>query len=246
MLTPGGLVKLINQYLTLVSEPIVQNNGVINQFIGDAVSAFWGHPFVNENDHAKLACYAALEQSNQLNKLRRRMPEIMGFRKGLPDIKVRIGLATGELVAGNIGSEQSESYTVMGKAVQIAEQLEGINKIYGTTILLMEETKTLAAETIETREIDRLYLEDRNEPVGVYELLSYAGELDPKLEEWRDRFEVGLKEYRQQNWEQAQSDFKACLHLNADDRATQLYLKRIEYLQENSPAQDWHGVWENV
>lgn len=246
MLTPGGLVKLINQYLTLASEPIAQNNGVINQFLGDAVSAFWGHPFVSENDHAKLACYAALEQSNQLNKLRRMMPEIMGFRKGLPEIKVRMGLATGELVTGNIGSEHSKSYTVMGKAVQIAEQLEGMNKIYGTTILLMEETKILAAEAIETREIDRLYLGDRNEPVGVYELLSYAGELDPKFAEWRDCFEAGLREYRQQNWDQAQSDFQACLHLNADDKATLLYLQRMEFLRHNPPPQDWHGVWETL
>ncbi|NES98257.1 MAG: adenylate/guanylate cyclase domain-containing protein [Desertifilum sp. SIO1I2] len=245
MLTPGGLVKLINQYLTLASEPIAQNNGVINQFLGDAVSAFWGYPFVNENDHAKLACYAALEQSNQLNKLRRMMPETMGLRKGLPEIKVRIGLATGKVVTGNIGSEHSKFYTVMGKAVQIAEQLEGMNKIYGTTILLMEETKMLAAEAIETREIDRLYLGDRNEPIGVYELLSYAGELEPKLAEWRDRFEVGLREYRQQNWEQAQSNFQACLHLKADDKPTQLYLKRIEFLRQNPPAQDWNGVWEN-
>ncbi|NEP12863.1 MAG: HAMP domain-containing protein [Symploca sp. SIO2C1] len=226
MLTPVGLVNLINQYLTLASEPITQHNGVIDQFIGDAVTAFWGPPFVGETEHAKLACFAALEQFTQLAKLRRMMPDIMGFRKGLPDIKVRIGLATGELVVGNIGSEKSKSYTVMGKAAQIAEQLESANKTYGTNILLMEETKVLAGDAIETREIDLLDLSDRDKPVPVYELLGYKGELEPTIAQLRDRFEVGLKEYRQQNWEQAQSHFKACLSLKADDVPSGVYLKR--------------------
>ncbi len=227
MLTPVGLVNLINQYLTLASEPITQHNGVIDQFIGDAVTAFWGPPFVGETEHAKLACFAALEQFTQLAKLRRMMPDIMGFRKGLPEIKVRIGLATGELVVGNIGSEKSKSYTVMGKAAQIAEQLESANKTYGTNILLIEETKVLAGDAIETREIDLLDFSDRDKPVPVYELLGYKGELDPTIAQLRDCFEAGLKEYRQQNWEQAQSHFKACLSLKADDGPSEVYLKRI-------------------
>ncbi|NET54765.1 MAG: HAMP domain-containing protein [Symploca sp. SIO2E6] len=228
MLTPVGLVNLINQYLTLASEPITQYHGVIDQFIGDAVTAFWGPPFVGETDHAKLACFAALEQFTQLARLRRMMPDIMGFRKGLPEIQVRIGLATGEVVAGNIGSEQSKSYTVMGKAMQIAEQLESANKKYGTNILLMEETKVLAADAIETREIDWLDINEREKPVRVYELLGYRGELNPRITQLRDRFEAGLREYRQQNWEQAQSHFLACLHLKADDKPSGVYLKRIE------------------
>ncbi|NER25256.1 MAG: HAMP domain-containing protein [Symploca sp. SIO1C2] len=227
MLTPVGLVNLINQYLTLASEPITQHNGVIDKFIGDAVIAFWGPPFVGEMEHAKLACFATLEQFTQLAKLQRMMPDIMGFRKGLPEIKVRIGLATGELVADNIGSEESKSYTIMGKAVQIAEDLESANKKYGTNILLTEETKVLAADAIETREIDLLSLSDQDEPVRVYELLGYGGELNPTLAQLRDRFEAGLKEYRQQNWEQAQSHFKACLSLKADDKPSEVYLKRI-------------------
>ena len=227
MLTPTGLVNLINQYLTLASEPITQYNGVIDKFIGDAVTAFWGVPFVGETEHAKLACFAALEQFTQLAKLRRMMPDIMGFRKGLPEIKVRIGLATGELVAGNIGSEQSKSYTVMGKAMQIAEQLESANKTYGTKILLMEETKVLAADAIETREIDLLSFGDKEPPIRVYELLGYRGELDPTMAQLRDRFEAGLREYRQQNWEQAHSYFQDCRSLKADDGPSGVYLKRI-------------------
>ncbi|MEM9769826.1 MAG: HAMP domain-containing protein, partial [Cyanobacteria bacterium P01_D01_bin.71] len=103
LLTPAGLVTLINQYLTLASAPIQEHQGVLNQFIGDAVSAFWGPPFVEPNAHAKLACMAALEQFDQLAKLHRSLPDLLGIRKGLPDINIRIGLASGELVAGNIG-----------------------------------------------------------------------------------------------------------------------------------------------
>ncbi|NET10057.1 MAG: HAMP domain-containing protein, partial [Symploca sp. SIO2B6] len=182
MLTPSGLVTLINQYLTLASEPIVFNNGVIKQFIGDAVSAFWGEPFVAADEHAKLACYAALEQQGQLMKLRRILPDIMGIRKGLPEVKIRIGLATGELVASNIGSETSKSYTVLGPAVHIAEFLETTNKRYGTTILMMAGTQKAAGDGFETREIDTLYLPGHDRPTAIYELLDTVGNLTEQQE----------------------------------------------------------------
>ena len=228
MLTPEGLVNLINEYLTLASEPIVQHNGAIDQFIGDAVKAFWGQPFVSEADCAKLACYAALDQLSQLEKLRRKLPEIVGFRKGLPRIDVRIGLATGELVVGNIGSEKSKSYTVMGKAVQVAEQLEGASKRYGTTILMTEATKVLAEDSIETREIDIVQLTEKDEPVRIYELLGCRDAIDPKIAQLRDRFEAGLQAYRQENWSLARSHFEACLSLKATDGPTRVYLQRLE------------------
>lgn len=245
ILTPGRLLNLINQYLTLAADPIARYHGAIDKFIGDAVTAFWSPPFVSEADHAKFACYAALEQFVQLEKLRQMMPELMGFRKGLPEVNIRVGLATSELLAGNIGSEQFKSYTVMGSAVQVAEQLESANKQYGTRILVEEETRKRAAEAIETREIDAIYTIDR-QPVRVYELLGRKGELDPILAEWRDRFERGLSAYRDRDWNRAKSEFAACLHLKADDRATQLYLERIEQLQENPPPEEWDGVWETI
>ena len=174
LMTPSGLVALINQYLTLASEPIVLNQGVIKQFIGDGVSAFWGEPFVQADDHAKLACYAALEQQGQLVKLRRLLPELMGMRKGLPEIKIRIGLATGEVVASNIGSETSKSYTVMGPAVYAAEFLENLNKRYGTTILMAAATKHATGDRFETREIDTVYLPGEEKPTVIYELSGYC------------------------------------------------------------------------
>ena len=239
LLTPAGLVTLINHYLTLASAPIQEHRGVINQFIGDAVSAFWGPPFVDETDCAKLACYVALEQFDQLVKLRRALPDLLGLRKGLPDINIRIGLASGELVAGNIGSEQSKSYTVMGPAVQMAERLEGTNKIYSTRILMTTQTREMAGEAIETREIDILALTDHSEPEPIYELLGIAGSTDERLLELRDRFALALAAYREERWSEAEAKFQSCLDLVPEDGPSQYYLELIQAfysLQVKVPA----------
>ncbi len=127
-LTPGGLVNLLYQYFTMMSEPIRHYRGVIDKYIGDAVMAFWGPPFTKEEEHATFACLAALEQFSRLDEFRRLLPDLMGLRKGLPDINMRVGVATGEVVVGNIGSEISKSYTVMGDTVNIASRLEGAGK----------------------------------------------------------------------------------------------------------------------
>ncbi|MEO1147340.1 MAG: adenylate/guanylate cyclase domain-containing protein [Cyanobacteria bacterium J06638_22] len=244
LLTPQGLVALINQYLTLASEPILAHNGVLDKFIGDAVTAFWGPPFVSETDHAKLACYAALEQLSQLIKLRRLLPDIMGIRKGLPEIHIRIGLATGKLVAGNIGSKQAKSYTVLGQPMQLAEYLESASKRYGTTILLSATTRKAAADVIETRTIDRLLLPGQTEPSMIYELLDTAGNLTEQQATLRDRFEGGLEHYWHQQWEAAYQHFTDCVAIAPHDKPSRLYLERITYLQQHPPGKDWEGLWQ--
>lgn len=224
MLTPVGLVTVINQYLTLAAVPINEHGGVVNQFIGDAVSAFWGPPFVDDDAHARLACYAALEQFGQLAKLKRMMPDITGFRKGLPDIQVRIGLATGEVVTGNIGSENSKSYTVMGPTVQLAEQLEGANKIYGTSILMTERTRDLVSDVIVSREIGEVAVGKEGDTMRVFEPLGSIADLTPTLEKLCEHFQSGLIAYRTQSWADAIESFQACLRLNPQDGPSQYYL----------------------
>ncbi|MEM9772755.1 MAG: adenylate/guanylate cyclase domain-containing protein, partial [Cyanobacteria bacterium P01_D01_bin.73] len=243
MLTPAGLVSLIDRYLTFASEPIKANRGVIDKFIGDAVTAFWGPPFVAETDHAKLACYAALEQLSQLIKLRRLLPEIMGIRKGLPDIRIRVGLATGDLVAGNIGSETLKSYTVMGPAVQIAEYLEGASKKYGTTILMTDTTKQAAGDGIATREIDRITLPGQAQPTPIHELLDIVGNLSVQQELLRRHFTDGLSAYYDRNWDSAEQSLTEGAAIAPDDQPTQLYLQRIAHYRQHPPAADWDGVW---
>ena len=228
LLTPAGLVNLINEYLTLASVPIKEHRGVINQFIGDAVSAFWGEPFVDQAEHAILACYAALEQFDQLVKLRRALPDLLGIRKGIPEINVRVGLASGEVVTGNIGSENAKSYTVMGAAVQLAEKLEEANKTYKTRILMTAKTRELAGDVIETREIDTLVLSTTSAPEPIYELLGIAGSTDEQLLQLRDRFQVALSAYREQRWSEAEAKFRACLEFAPKDGPSCYYLRQIE------------------
>ncbi len=242
-LTPNGLVNLINQYLTLVSEPIARYSGVIDKFIGDAVMAFWGPPFVNENQHAKLACNAALEQFVQLDKLRKRLPDLMGLRKGLPLVNIRIGLATGEVLVGNIGSDNSKSYTVIGNATKIAKALEELNKTYGTQILVMDKTRDLSSSFFETRKIDLIHAHGNKHPIYIYELLGHTGELDAETEEMRDTFEAGLQLYWKLSSAKAKQHFENCLKIKKDDGPSKLFLKRIDMLQESPPKDTWDGVW---
>ena len=243
MLTPGGLVTLINHYLTLVTDPIIRHYGVIDKFIGDAVVAFWGAPYANEEAHAALACEAALEQFVQLDTLRRRMPDLMGFRKGLPNVTVRIGLATGTVLVGNVGSSQTKSYTVLGPAAKMAEELEEANKALGTRILLAEETRQLAQSTMETRSVDRLRIGEGESPVPVFELLSRKGELAADMADMRDTFEAGLDLYWNQDWDRAQKQFETCLQMVPEDGPARVYLQRVQTLRATPPGPDWDGVW---
>ena len=231
MLTPIRLVNLINQYLTLATAPIADSQGVIDKFIGDAIVAFWGSPFVSEEDQATLACRAALEQFLQLQKLQRMLPEILGIRKGIPRMNLRVGLDTGEVVVGNIGTERLQSYTVMGRTVEIAEQLEQANKRYGTRILLTERTRQAASDTLETREIDGLPLGDNGSPVAIHELLGYTGEVDAVVLELRDCFARALQAYRASNWLEAQTGFQQCLQIVPNDGPSHFYLTSVRVKQ---------------
>ncbi len=243
-LTPDRLVNLINNYMSLASEPIVRYRGVIDKFIGDAVVAFWGPPFVGEQEHAKLACNAALEQFVQLDKLRKRMPDLMGIRKGLPEVNIRIGLATGEVLVGNIGSENSKTYTIIGEVTKIVSSLEELNKRYGTQILITEKTRDMVASAFETRKIDLIHANGSQRPMLIYELLSLKGELDSDTVEMRDAFEEGLRRYWKQSWNKAKQHFENCLKIKPNDGPAQLYLKRLDILQKKPPGDDWDGVWK--
>ena len=243
-MTPAGIVNLLNRYFTLMAQPITRRGGIIDKYIGDAIMAFWGPPFVGESEHARLACFAALDQLPMLGEFHKEMPELTGFRKGLPQIRFRIGIATGEVVVGNIGSEHIRSYTVMGDTVNLGSRLEGVNKHYGTTVMISEETQKMAADAIETRELDSIRVVGKSEPVRIYELLGRKGEVEGKILETRDRFEKGLAAYRNRDWGQARTCFEACRTLVPDDAPSQVFLERLTSLRENPPGLDWDGVWQ--
>jgi class 3 adenylate cyclase len=242
-LMPDTLVTILNRYFTLMSEAVHENDGVIDKFIGDAVMAYWGMPFNQEHRQAMLAAQASLEMFRKLEILRKELPELLGMRKNLPEISIRIGLATGEVVVGNIGSEKTKNYTVIGDTVNLASRLEGANKAYGTQTLITAETNALISDSIVTREIDVILVPGKNESKRVFEIMGMAVMMTPSLKELKEKYEEGLAFYRKMEWEQAVKNFNRCLKLHPNDGPSSVFLKRIEYFRTNPPAANWDSTW---
>ena len=242
-MTPAGLVRLINAYLTDLSVPIRECHGIIDKYIGDAVMAYWGPPFNRHEEQARLACLAALDQLQRLAAFRTQLPEIVGVKRGLPSIDIRVGIATGDVVVGNIGSDVAMNYTVMGDTVNLASRLEGASKAYGTRVLISEETRALAGEAIEVREIDRLLVVGKSEPERIYELLGRKGEVPAERLELAHRFAVALAAYREQRWAEAEAAFAALAAEHPQDGPTVTFLERTRILAASPPPLGWDGVW---
>lgn len=242
-LTANGLVKLMNHYFTHASQPIYRFNGVIDKFIGDAVMAFWGPPFSNEK-HAFQACNASLEYIDSLDSINLQIPEILGFKKNVPHIDVRIGLCTGEVVAGNIGSNNCMSYTVLGDSVNIAARLESANKKYGTRIIMEHHTHAMIKDQFETRKIDRIRVVGIQEPVEIYELLAKKSQLEPSANALRNHYESALQCYQARDFKEAKNYLHRCTEIHPNDGPTQVLRQRMEILTQTPPANDWDGVWQ--
>ena len=244
-LTASTIVHLLNEYFGTVAKVIHGHRGIIDKYIGDAVMAFWVPPFSAGDDHARDACRAALAQQEAIAALRARLPEITGMRRNAPEVVIRMGIATGEAVVGTIGSESARSYTAIGDSVNLASRLEGINKVYGTLILISEETYRLAQEDIEAREVDVITVAGKTEPVRVYELMSPAGQIEPSRVELRKTYAAGLAAYREQDWDGAQARFEECLRIMPDDGPARVFLDRIGLLRSAPPGPRWDGVWHH-
>ena len=242
-MTPQGLVKVMNRYLSTMSEPIRRHGGVIDKYIGDAIMAYWGPPFVEETDEGQFACLAAIEMITRIGPLRKEVTELLGVRVLPTECDVRIGIATGEALVGSIGSEIMMNYTVMGDTVNLAARLEAANKLYGSRSLIAEATVAKTDETIQFREIDRLMVVGQTQPQAAFELLGRKDELTPKQELLRTRYADGLLAYRAQRWDKARAAFNAVLEAVPTDGPSITLLRRIDHLQEHPPAPDWDGSW---
>ncbi|MCK6451968.1 MAG: adenylate/guanylate cyclase domain-containing protein [Alphaproteobacteria bacterium] len=242
-LTPTALVNVINAYLTEMSTPIREQSGIIDKYIGDAIMAFWGMPFTAEQDQAKLACFAAVDQLERLGAFRARLPELMGIKRGLPQVDMRVGIATGEVVVGNIGSDVTKSYTVMGDTVNFASRIEGANKQYGTHVLISEATAEMAARAVETREIDSILVVGKSEPQRIFELLGRKGAIADPQARLGARYAEGLAAYRRQDWSAAEAAFGAALETVPGDGPSTVMLKRVAALRADPPGPGWDGVW---
>jgi class 3 adenylate cyclase len=243
-MTPQGLVKVMNRYLSIMSEPIRSNRGIIDKYIGDGIMAYWGPPFVGEEDQACFACLATVEMIERIATLRQEIPELLGVR-GTPMEKcdLRIGVATGEALVGSIGSDVMMSYTVMGDVVNLASRLEGANKLYGTRSLVSESTIAAAGAVVEVREIDRVVVAGHTHSEVIFEVLGRKGELTPQQLASRDSYLEGLAAYRERRWDDAVCALDASLEAMPRDGPSMALLKRVEGLKAKPPSQDWDGSW---
>ena len=242
-LTPDAAVRFLNRYFSLMSEVIRTRQGIVDKYIGDSVMAFWGPPFTDAADHATLCCLAALEQMARMEAFRAWLPEMFGVSHGLPVVNVRMGIASGEVKVGNIGSETSRGYTVIGDTVNLASRLEQANKFYGTRILVSETTRTLAGDTLAFREIDSLRVAGKLETVRVFEFLGLADELSESDRQRVQAYEAGLARYRAQDWDAAEAAFRECLAIEPKDQPSQVMLARIAAFRKAPPEAGWDGVW---
>lgn len=232
-----GVVPVLSEYLELTSSAILERAGTIDKFIGDAVMAFWGAPIPNEN-HARDACRAAVACQRLLAEQR-----VRARAEGRIPLSMRIGINTGRMLVGNIGSSDRLSYTVIGDAVNLASRLEPLNKAYGTEIIIGEDTRAAAGDAVSVRLLDCVAVYGRTQGVAVYELLDAPddGAAAPPPDWVRD-YEAGLALYRERRWAEAVLRFEAVIAGRGADRASEIFVARCRALLANPPSADWSWV----
>jgi adenylate cyclase len=227
-----------------MSAPIRNHQGIIDKYIGDAIMAYWGPPFAADAEQAQLASLAALEMLQLVPQLRAELPELLGVRSLPSTFDIRIGIATGEVLVGSVGSELMMSYTVMGDTVNLASRLEGANKEYGGRILVSDATIASAFNAIEAREIDRVVVLGQTQPQPIFEIMAPKGALTAAQLELRARYAEGLAAYRAQRWEDARHAFEAALLAMPDDGPSMTFINRIDRLIAAPPGEGWDdGAW---
>ncbi|MBF0184106.1 MAG: adenylate/guanylate cyclase domain-containing protein [Magnetococcales bacterium] len=237
-LTPQELVQLLNEYLTAMCDIITRHKGTIDKFEGDAIIAFWGAP-LHQPDHAKLCCYACIDMAKHMVEMRERL-----LAEGRPKLNVRMGINSGPMVVGNMGSKQRMDYTIMGDAVNLAARLEGANKFYSSGTMISDSTYQQAKDFIEARELDIVRVVGKNEPVTIYQLLDRKGELDPKMAEILARYNHAREAYKAKDFATALQRFEKVLEVDANDGPALTYVARCKEYLENPPPADWDGVFQ--
>ncbi|PIQ95811.1 MAG: adenylate/guanylate cyclase domain-containing protein [Nitrospinae bacterium CG11_big_fil_rev_8_21_14_0_20_56_8] len=237
-LTPTELVALLNEYLTAMSEIVLRYDGIIDKYEGDAIIAFFGAP-VEYPDHALRACLVSLDMQKKLEEMRQEWNA-----RGKPGLRCRVGLNTGLMVVGNMGSKMRMDYTIMGDAVNLASRLEGVNKVYGSHIMISQFTYEDAKEGIEVRELDKIRVVGKAEPVTIYEVLARKGELDPILKQTVEVFEEGLRFYRAKQWYEAINLFHRALELRPGDTPSEVFIRRCQEFMIAKVPDPWDGVYQ--
>jgi adenylate cyclase len=235
-LEPTVLSDVLNMYLTPMTQIVFANKGTLDKYMGDAVMAFFGAP-IYYPDHAKCACRCALQSMEKLKDIQKQFAA-----QNLPMIDIGIGINTSEMSVGNMGSDIVRSYTVMGDAVNLGSRLEGINKEYGTKIIISEFTYEEVKTSFTAREIDWVRVKGKNKPVRIYELIC-EGKPTAHIEQMLQAFNAGFQFFHEKNFTEAKEQFQKALVAVPEDPVSALYVERCdEYLAEPPPA-DWDGVF---
>lgn len=235
-LDPKELTQLMNEYLSPMTYVIQKHRGTIDKYMGDAIMAFWGAP-LNDPDNAKHALQAAMGMIEELKVVQKAFEA-----KGWPPIKIGVGLNTGVMTVGNMGSSFRMAYTVMGDSVNLGSRLESITKQYGVYVIVSEFTKAKVPDYV-YRELDKIRVKGKDEPVAIFEPVGEVGKVDQATLDILERYHEAVALYRAQQWDAAEQAFNA-LHQAEPDRYvySEVYLKRITYLRANPPGENWDGV----
>jgi adenylate cyclase len=230
------LVRLLNGYLEDAERAIAAEDGLLDKFVGDGVMAFWGPPF--HDRHAGRACRAALRLSDAAARQADACRAL-----GVPPLAVRVGVATGEVVVGNVGSANHFGYTVLGDVANLGSRLEGLNKLYRTSVLVDTRTAKEAADVVVTRRVDRVRVVGRSEPVDLHEVMTVRGDAAGVADEerLRDAYEAALALYDARDFEAARRAFDALAE--AGDATSHLMAARCVVVAEWDRAGEWDGVW---
>jgi adenylate cyclase len=234
---PRDLVALLNEYLTAMVDVLFRHAGVLDKYMGDAIMAFWNAPLA-QPDHAHLACATALEMGAELDRLRAAWQA-----RGVPPLDIGIGVNTGPMVFGDMGSPLRTDFTVLGDSVNLASRLEGLNKEYGTRLIVGAATREAVGDAYRFRYLDLVAVKGKREPVAIYELLSPAGTLPPEREALLAAFTAGLEAYRALDWAAAANQFGRALAIDPADGPSRLYLQRTTEYASAPPPPAWDGVF---
>ena len=235
-MTPEELVALLNEYLTTMTNQVFHYDGLLDKYMGDAIMAVFGAP-LDQPDHALRACRTALAMMEELHRLQEKWKA-----EGRPVFDIGIGLNSGDMVVGNMGSEMRFDYTVMGDMVNLGSRLEGTNKEYGTNIIISEFTYEKVKDAMCCRELDGVRVKGKLKPVKIYELLGEKKD-EAAFKELLEGFAKGLALYREAKWDEAIAAFEGVLALRPNDYPSKMYVERCKNLKENPPPEPWDGVF---
>ncbi|MFZ9425741.1 MAG: adenylate/guanylate cyclase domain-containing protein, partial [Limnohabitans sp.] len=234
-LSPQDLAAFINDYLTSMSEVIRDQGGTLDKYIGDAIMAFWGAPVPDAN-HATRGVLAALRMQRRLDTLREEFD-----RRGWPSISIGIGLSSGEMTVGDMGSKVRKAYTVMGDAVNLGSRLEGITRQYGVGILVSAETVQMSSGVV-YREIDSVRVKGKDIPIRIYQPLALATEWDASSQQQLDLWHAALTAYRQQHWDEAENLLLELQQARPEEKLWGIFLERVAEYRDHPPGDAWDGV----